>query len=90
MDIENIGIENACIIGSKNERIFGNRKGVICVAPMTHQRSWVMKFVHILGNHRMWKLCVFFFFLPDALAVVRPTGVACWISFVLAFSFIYC
>ena len=27
---------------------------------------------------------------PDALAVVRPTGVTCWISFTLVFSFIYC
>ena len=27
---------------------------------------------------------------PDALAVVKPTGFTCWISFALVFSFMYC
>ena len=50
MDIENIDTENACSIGDKNECTFGYRKGVICVAPMTHLCKFVVKFVEIQGK----------------------------------------
>ena len=40
--------------------------------------------------HKQSKLSIDEIVGPDALAVVKPTGFSCWISFATVFSLIYC